>query len=584
MNQRLFDSTFTEYKFKFDALLKRLHELAFDIQSKEAQEVAANLRSNLSEPFLFVVVGEVKSGKSSFINALLEEEICKVDPAPCTDAVQQIVYAEEPHQSNLSAHLRRIGLPKDILKTIAIVDTPGTNTVIEHHQEITQRFIPNSDLVIFVFPAKNPHTKTAWDMLDYVNEEWRRKVIFVLQQADLATAEELQVNLNSVRQYLIKRNIASAPIFVTSVQWEKNGDSRSGFTEIRDFIRSSVTGGKHYGMKLRSVLTSTEQVLEKIKASLAQREKQLEKDKEIMAKLKNRLSAGEEKSRYEIANLVQRLVSAYDRIAEDIKTEFEEGLSVLTIFKRSFSSLFHKERSIKSWINDLQQRFETRLNSSLEDLSQDGARHFVEGIRQLLHSLLEDMERSQVAAPPNADFYLRLGERRQEVLEDVKKKVSALIANDSFVKSVEQANPDAIAGAIIGGGSLAVIGALIMGLTKVAVLDITGGILTGMGFLFAGAFLLVKRSAVIKKFHAGIKEGKKQFEAELQEKLSSRLKIIYEDIDRSFGEFYNYVKNEEERLAPLIHKHKSIEEEAHGLAGAIQPLIVLVNYSTLPLP
>ena len=46
---------------------------------------------------MFVIVGEVKAGKSSFINALLEseKEICKVAASPMTDTIQQIVYGEE---------------------------------------------------------------------------------------------------------------------------------------------------------------------------------------------------------------------------------------------------------------------------------------------------------------------------------------------------------------------------------------------------------------------------------------------------------------------------------------------------------
>ena len=303
----------------------------------------------------------------------------------------------------------------------------------------------------------------------------------------------------------------------------------------------------------------------------------MEKDREMQAKLKSRLSAGEQKSQYEIATLIQRLVGAYDRIADEIKEEFEEGLSIFTIFKRSFSSIFSKEKSIKAWTGDLQERFEARLNSTLDDISRDGARHFVDGIRQLLQSLLEDMDRSRIASSPNADFYVRLGERRQEVIEDVKQKISALIANDSFVRSVDTVNPDNIATAIISGGGLAVVGALIMGLTKVAVLDITGGVLTGIGFLFASTFLLVKRSTIIKKFNKGIREGKKQFESELQENLASRLKIIYEDIDRSFVDFYNYVRNEDEKLLPLLKRCEEVVLTTEELTNEIASLSASEN-------
>ncbi|MEZ4986392.1 MAG: dynamin family protein [Saprospiraceae bacterium] len=68
-----------------------------------------------------------------------------------------------------------------ILRDIAIVDTPGT-TIVEHHQEITERFVPASDLIVFVFEAKNPYRQSARTFFDFIQDEWRKKVIFVLQQ------------------------------------------------------------------------------------------------------------------------------------------------------------------------------------------------------------------------------------------------------------------------------------------------------------------------------------------------------------------------------------------------------------------
>jgi ribosome biogenesis GTPase A len=106
-----------------------------------------------------VIVGEIKAGKSSFVNALLQagKDICKVAPSPMTDTIQLITYGEEEAIEHVNAHFTRITQPVDILKEIAIVDTPGTNSIVEHHQEITERFIPHSDLIVFVFEAKNPY-------------------------------------------------------------------------------------------------------------------------------------------------------------------------------------------------------------------------------------------------------------------------------------------------------------------------------------------------------------------------------------------------------------------------------------------
>ncbi len=216
MSSQLINEMFSIYKFKLADYLKQLHDFTIDVGNKEFQQIVSGLRANINEPFLFVVVGEVKSGKSSFINALLKENVCKVDAAPCTDVVQKLEYSENKSETILSEYYKRIGLPAEILKSIAIVDTPGTNTIIKHHQEITQKFVPNSDLVLFVFPAKNPHTQSAWDLLDYVSDEWKKRVVFILQQADLARQDELSTNIEKVKEYAIQRGISSPIVFTTS--------------------------------------------------------------------------------------------------------------------------------------------------------------------------------------------------------------------------------------------------------------------------------------------------------------------------------------------------------------------------------
>ena len=263
MHADLINENFSVYKFKIIDFLKVLHQFTIEVGNQEFQKVISDSRSNIYEPFLFVVVGEVKAGKSSFINALLKDDICKVDAAPCTDVVQKLEYSESRNEKQLSEFYKRIGVPAEILKSIAIVDTPGTNTIIKHHQEITQKFVPNSDLVLFVFPAKNPHTQSAWDLLDYVSDEWKKKVVFILQQADLARPDELETNTEKVKEYAIKRGIDSPMVFSTSAILELEGKENSGFEEVRNFIQNTITGGKHLKLKLQSILETADQVISK---------------------------------------------------------------------------------------------------------------------------------------------------------------------------------------------------------------------------------------------------------------------------------------------------------------------------------
>ena len=166
---------------KTEYAIRQLFELTRTIQNEELNKTVQDVLDKLTAPFTFVIVGEVKAGKSSFVNALLDagKDICKVAPSPMTDTIQLITYGEEEKIVEVNPQFKRIYQPVEILKEIAIVDTPGTNTIVDHHQEITERFIPYSDLIVFVFESKNPYRQSAWQFFDFINEEWRIKIIFV---------------------------------------------------------------------------------------------------------------------------------------------------------------------------------------------------------------------------------------------------------------------------------------------------------------------------------------------------------------------------------------------------------------------
>ena len=139
------------YRTKVDALIGDLHQLTTDIGHAELAKTVNELRQRIHEPFLFVIAGEVKAGKSSFINALLAtgKEICKVAAQPMTDTIQLITYGDTEEVVTVSPYLKKVFQPVEILKEIAIVDTPGTNTIVAHHQEITEgAFIGNRGCIL----------------------------------------------------------------------------------------------------------------------------------------------------------------------------------------------------------------------------------------------------------------------------------------------------------------------------------------------------------------------------------------------------------------------------------------------------
>ncbi|NJO78805.1 MAG: hypothetical protein HC827_09930 [Cyanobacteria bacterium RM1_2_2] len=568
MSSQILDEALQDYRLQLNDLLHHLGRLAVDLNNRSLEDTIDRLRRNVSEPFLFVVVGEVKAGKSSFVNALLEAEVCAADIEPCTDTIQQIVYAHNQFVSQVEPSLRKIGLPIEILKDISIVDTPGTNTIVAEHQIITERYIPNSDLTFFVLFAKNPYQKSAWDFLDFVSAEWRKKVVFILQQADLLKPADLETNIERVRAYASQKQIKSPIVFATSAEREFNGDQEtSGFVPVRNYIKEMVSSGESYKIKLRSVSGTTQKIIDSMATDIQALQTQLEVDRQTVYNIQSKIEAGRNRSHYEVENLAERLVGRYDTISARIKREFRESLSVFSVIRRSFAGIFNKEASMQTWINDFQERCERDLKSSLEEVSNEGSQHFVDGIRQLLEGVTQELNTIQASQVPNSSISIKILERRQEVIESVKSKVSQLFTDEGLGLFLSS-NADNLAAEVVGGAFVAVAGMvlkIIQFTVAEAILDAIGIAFAGIGVVMFAAGIVWQRNRIINRFEEALDSEKDRFREEVTDRLNQKLSLIYEEVERIFVQFYDYVERETADVKPILERYQTIQTNAHDV-------------------
>ncbi len=139
----------------------------------ELAERMEELAKQVYQPCVVAVVGRVKVGKSTFVNALLGEDLAKVGTTETTATINYFTYGEPNPKFPVRCHwrggkvtdesrafldglqgndvetLRRADgidhlqyfLPNHILKQITLVDTPGTGAVVDEHQERTAEFM-----------------------------------------------------------------------------------------------------------------------------------------------------------------------------------------------------------------------------------------------------------------------------------------------------------------------------------------------------------------------------------------------------------------------------------------------------------
>ena len=590
MNNLLNDHLQT-LRSQINEIVKDLHGLTHAIGHEQLSQTVSDLRNRINEPFMFVIVGEVKAGKSSFVNALLStgKEVCKVAPQPMTDTIQQVVWGEKEDIIVLNPYLKKITQPVEILKEIAIVDTPGTNTIAEHHQEITERFIPASDLIVFVFEAKNPYRQSAWDFFDFINTEWRRKVIFVLQQKDLMNEADLQVNINGVREYAAKKGINDPHVFAVSALLEQEAfknppadldlvpetgrQQDSGFLPLRNFIQDNITGGKAPVLKLQNSIETSRNLNERIAKGVAIRRKQWEADIKFRKEVTQTLAKQEGKSLRQVDMLIENLVAGYDRITREKESELSNGLSFFSLIKRSISGIFSKKQSAKEWLESLATDLDKDLHLELQTKLNDNVADLADSIQQMAKMIDGQIHKSETILKNNHDIFSDIAERRANVMAELHETFT------QFLNRPENFTADGLfpdkhpgTGSMVTGGTLAVAGIILTAVTQIAMVDITGGVLTTIGLLFAGFTSTAKRKKILGGYRSEIEKGRASMENELSSKLKTYVTSIREKIEVNFEDFDEMIGREEGHIKKLEGAQEGIEERLGKVERALEKM------------
>ena len=141
------------------------------------------LNSSQYKPLNIAIVGEVKSGKSSLLNALLGKEISEVDVLEATSSVIEVVYNENDDISKFG-ELTRISLNLDYLKKVNIVDTPGLKSITKQNEEKTIDYIKYADIILFVIDATHLGQEDTIEALDLLSE-YNKPIVGVINKCDL---------------------------------------------------------------------------------------------------------------------------------------------------------------------------------------------------------------------------------------------------------------------------------------------------------------------------------------------------------------------------------------------------------------
>ena len=97
------------------------------------------------------------------------------------------------------------------------------------------------------------------------------------------------------------------------------------------------------------------------------------------------------------------------------------------------------------------------------------------------------------------------------------------------------------------------------------VFDITGGVLTAGGLLFAGVTLGFKRRKILSEFTSEIDRGREKFYTEVSESLKKYIATIKERIDRNFNRFDEHLAKEGNDISKYTDELSHLRTEVDRL-------------------
>ncbi len=393
-----------------------------------------DITKGLKNPFLFVVCGEVNAGKSSLLNGLFGENICKTNVLPETDRVQWYRYAEQDIDEEVTPILEERFRPVDFLMDFNLVDTPGTNSVVQGHQAITDRFLPVSDLIFWVFPASNPWGASTWDFISKQNDDMIEKSIFILQQADLREQGDLDVILGHMRDLCRKRIGRTLPIYPVSGKLAIQAKSEnpfsdslwreSGYPNLEKYISEVVTSSSARREVLGEVRDAAGKVLTSVEDMIERRTRLLDDNEGFLNDLEKEIDANREKQSVGVSSKFTAMNEVFAQQGERSRELMKTKMGVWSTLKSLFAADDLPQTVVRDLVESVQQAVELQSKQDADMLMQECEDHWgtvKPRVKEKLEITLDNFdELNEVFTDSKKRFIRRMGLAAKQAVVNLK--------------------------------------------------------------------------------------------------------------------------------------------------------------------
>ncbi|RRR66215.1 MAG: dynamin [Candidatus Viridilinea halotolerans] len=569
------DALLAELRTVLEQLLVAFERFGADADPADQRTVQDTLE-HLEELFLIVVAGEFNSGKSSFVNALLGEQVLPEGVTPTTDAITLLRHGDEVTSEIRSGGLRVTTFPADVLRQLTIVDTPGTNAVIRYHEQLTREFIPRADLVLFATSADRPFTESERGFLELI-KEWGKKITIVLNKVDILDAQEREQVVSFIREHARTLLGVTPDIFPVSARLASRARQNEGAERERLWEASLFGAVEHYvidtldeetrvRLKLLSPLGVARRLSGKYMGVTEARLQTLREDLTTMDNVDQQL----EMFKADLNNDVKYYLGEVDEILQQFVQRgdafFEEHIRLARLRDLMNSEQFGKHFE-KEVVGDLNEQIDTRVQTLIDWLIEKNLRLQQSIDEYIKRRSSQHSERLIGSVGGNFDYNRRalldsLGRTASEVVATYdKQRESAALA--------EEVRGSLAATAITHVGAVG-LGAVVVTLAQAVWLDFTG-ILAATAMAIGGfALLPAKKRQAKRALRTRVDEMREQLRLGITKQFDREVERSIGQIRERNAPFTRFVRSQRSQLSELQQRFADIDTSLGRLQKEIE--------------
>ena len=515
-------------------------------------------RQQLDEFFLLVVVGEFNSGKSAFINALLGTPLLDEGVTPTTSQVHIIQYGDQVSRHQIEPYLLRLQYPVAWLQDINIVDTPGTNAIIQRHQQITEAFIPRSDLVLFVTAASQPISDSERDFLEKVRS-WGKKVVVVINKIDLLETPASRHEVETFVREQITAILGTIPVIFpvsakAALAAKTNPDPaqrqamlhESRFHELETFILQRLDQKQRLRLKLESPLGVAEHLRNEYQQRTRERLDLLQEDFSTIDAIDAELNAYVADMRHDFSFRLNRI----DNILHDMRGRgdefFEETIRMGRFFDLINSARLRSEFE-RQVVADTHNQIEAEVSDIIDWMVDRNFRQWQDITRYLNQRTVEHRDKMV------GDIGGQFDSNRQKLLQSVGRAAREVVS--SYDKSAEARQLSESVQSTLAAMGAVEVGAIGVGAVLLHVLtralDPLGVIAAG-GIAFAGLFILpARRRAAKRNLDAKIDDLRRRLEHTINDQFERELAHSVQAFREAISPYTRFIRVEYDKMQSL---------------------------------